>query len=137
MFQEADHSNQAEEQAIQEQGSEQAEQKPAPSNAGSALAEIERQLQEVNLPQRVSYETISFAEYLDRVKENPLIAGTAYQRLYAAIMNYSVEKGEKEGELERYAVFEDPFENGKNSLFGLQSELQELIFWFIPKFHAN
>ncbi|WP_459555554.1 PrkA family serine protein kinase [Lacunimicrobium album] len=70
----------------------------------------------------------SFSQYLDLVKEKPYTTRTAYQRLYDMIMEdgtYPVE-GSKDGQI-RYKFFDDPHNDGEDAIFGLTTQLMELV----------
>ncbi|MCB0063126.1 MAG: hypothetical protein KDE19_13470, partial [Caldilineaceae bacterium] len=70
----------------------------------------------------------SLAEYLAMVQENPRIARTAYQRLYDMIMSYGYDTYTQfREELLHYRFFDDPFDNGKDAIFGLDHALMELV----------
>ncbi|MEM7536401.1 MAG: serine protein kinase [Chloroflexota bacterium] len=70
----------------------------------------------------------SFADYLDMVKENPLIARTAFQRVYDMIMSHGFERyTELREERIHYKFFDDPIDNGKDAVFGLDQQLMELV----------
>ncbi|MEM1304698.1 MAG: serine protein kinase, partial [Planctomycetota bacterium] len=70
----------------------------------------------------------TFNEYLDIVRENPLVTRTAYQRLYDMILSYGVET-EEVGREKRthYRFFDDPDDGGKDAVFGLRNTLRQLV----------
>jgi len=73
----------------------------------------------------------SFDEYLDIVRENPHMAGTAYQRLYDMILSYGTEEyTENKEPITRYRFFSDPFDNGRDAVFGLDRALMQLVQFF-------
>lgn len=67
----------------------------------------------------------SFAEYLTVADHNPAVLRNAWQRLYDVITHYGVTKG-PDG-TPHYKIFEDPFNNGKDAIFGLDRQLSELV----------
>ncbi len=70
----------------------------------------------------------SFAEYLDRVEADPRIARTAWQRLYDMIISHGVDEYvEFKKRIKHYRFFDDPFEDGKDAVFGLDVHLQKLV----------
>ncbi|MEZ4864053.1 MAG: hypothetical protein R3C14_22230 [Caldilineaceae bacterium] len=70
----------------------------------------------------------SFAEYLDIVRNNPKVARTSFQRLYDMIMSYDSEQyTELREDLIHYKFFDDPFDNGRDAIFGLARPLMELV----------
>jgi serine protein kinase len=73
----------------------------------------------------------TFAEYLDIVRENPNVGRSAYQRIYDMIISY----GQETRQLYRqpvvhYNFFDDPFDNGKDAIFGLDVHLMQLVDFF-------
>ncbi len=70
----------------------------------------------------------TFAEYLEMVKDDPRIARNAYQRLYDLIESYGYrEYTEYKKTIRRYHFFDDPFENGKDAVFGIDIHLMKLV----------
>jgi|DewCreStandDraft_1066081.scaffolds.fasta_scaffold04278_4 serine protein kinase len=70
----------------------------------------------------------SFADYLEIVHRNPRVARTAYQRLYDMIISYGYEEYTRNREtLIHYKFFDDPFENGKDAIYGLDKALMEFV----------
>lgn len=81
---------------------------------------------------RQSYEHLhwegSFDDYLRMVKEEPRITRTAYQRLYDMIMAYGREEYiDSKKRLVHYPFFDDPMDNGRDSIFGLDVPLMRLV----------
>ena len=73
----------------------------------------------------------TFADYLDIVRENPHVAGTAYQRVYDMILSYgSEEYEENKDKITRYTFFSDPFDSGRDAVFGLDRALMQLVQFF-------
>jgi serine protein kinase len=70
----------------------------------------------------------SFADYLDIVRNDPRVARTAYQRVYDMILSYGYETyTEFREELIHYRFFDDPMDNGADSVFGLDRQLMDLV----------
>ncbi|HRW05452.1 MAG TPA: hypothetical protein P5121_10175 [Caldilineaceae bacterium] len=70
----------------------------------------------------------TFADYLALVQENPGVARTAYQRLYDMIISYGSDRYTQfREELLHYKFFDDPFDNGRDAIFGLDRPLMELV----------
>lgn len=70
----------------------------------------------------------SFAEYLDIVLERPEVARTAFQRLYDMISSYGFTTyTEYRKKITHWRFFEDPIDNGKDAVFGLDVHLQKLV----------
>ena len=72
--------------------------------------------------------TGSFEEYLAIVKENPKVLRTAYQRLYDMILSYGMEEYEdSRKKMIHYNFFDDPIDNGKDAVYGLDAYLMKLM----------
>ncbi len=70
----------------------------------------------------------TFAEYLDIVRERPFVARNAYQRLYDCILSFGTEQyTEYKKPIVRYKFFDDPIENGKDAIFGIDVHLMKLV----------
>ncbi len=70
----------------------------------------------------------TFQEYLDIVQDDPRVARSAYQRLYDMIVSHGYEEYTRNREkLIHYDFFDDPFEGGKDAIFGIDSQLMELV----------
>ncbi len=70
----------------------------------------------------------TFAEYLDIVREHPEVTRTAYQRLYDMILSYGSETTESAREKHvHYPFFDDPENNGRDAVFGLDSALHHFV----------
>ena len=70
----------------------------------------------------------SFHDYLAMVNENPLIARDSFQRFYDMIVSYGTEEyTEYKKKITHYKFFDDPFEGGKDAVFGLDVALMKLI----------
>ena len=73
----------------------------------------------------------SFSDYLELVRENPRLAGTAYQRVYEMILSYGAEEYlENKEPITRYHFFSDPFDRGRDAVFGLDKALMQLVQFF-------
>ncbi|MEO8496098.1 MAG: serine protein kinase, partial [Planctomycetota bacterium] len=71
----------------------------------------------------------SFEEYLDLVRANPKVTRNAFQRVYDMLLSYGSEtyeptRGEKRT---HYNFFDDPIENGRDGVFGLDATLEQLV----------
>ncbi len=94
---------------------------------GQRLIDLVRDMQDVSTFRNQHWEG-SFAQYLDLVHQNPLIARTAFQRLYDMIMSYESERYMSfRQELLHYKFFDDPFDQGRDAIFGLDPALMELV----------
>jgi len=71
----------------------------------------------------------TFEEYLDLVREHPKITRNAFQRVYDMIVSferdvYEPTRGEKRT---HYCFFDDPMDNGRDAVFGLDEWLEHLV----------
>ena len=72
--------------------------------------------------------TGSFNEYLHTVLENPRVCRNAYQRLYDMIMSYgTVEYKLMKEHMVHYTFFDDPIDDGRDAVFGLDKALMRLV----------
>ena len=63
--------------------------------------------------------TGSFEDYLAKVRENPEITRTAFQRLYDMVLSYGHESYmDNKKKLFHYNFFDDPMGGGKEAIFG-------------------
>jgi serine protein kinase len=70
----------------------------------------------------------SFEDYLDVVKRNPTVARSAYQRLYDMIVSYGTEEYTRNRQtLVHYKFFDDPFDLGRDAIYGLDQALFQLV----------
>ncbi len=70
----------------------------------------------------------SFSEYLEIALENPMVARNAFQRLYDMILSYGYEEFIEHKEKQtRYNFFSDPFDRGRDAIFGLEKSLTRLV----------
>ncbi len=93
------------------------------------MAEL-RDHQDVRLYQDLNWEG-SFEEYLEIVRKDPMVSRSAFQRVYDMIVAQGTEEyKEYKKKIVRYKFFEDPFENGKDGIFGLDLHLMKLVHLF-------
>ncbi len=72
--------------------------------------------------------TGSFSDYLEVVKKNPSVLRSSYQRLYDMILSFGTEEYEdSRKKMTHYKFFDDPIENGKDAIFGLDAYLMKLM----------
>ena len=89
-----------------------------------------------NLAQRLSktdefrslHWTGTFAEYLDIVRKDPLVVRNAYQRVYDMIVSWGMDEVTRhKRSLITYKFFDDPIDEGKDAIFGLEEPLMRLV----------
>jgi serine protein kinase len=69
-----------------------------------------------------------FDDYLEIVRQDPTVARTAFQRLYDMIISHGQEKYTRNREtLIHYNFFDDPFEDGRDAVYGLDKPLMDLV----------
>ncbi|MEZ6017058.1 MAG: serine protein kinase [Planctomycetota bacterium] len=71
----------------------------------------------------------SYADYLALVDERPTLARNAWQRMVDMIASHGCEP-RRPGAPRRWRLFDDPFHNGEDAVFGLDSALDELVRTF-------
>ena len=72
--------------------------------------------------------TGTFADYLDRVREDPRLTRNAFQRLYDMILTHGTEEYvEFKKRIVRYNLFDDPIEDGKDAIYGIDVHLMKLV----------
>ncbi len=70
----------------------------------------------------------TFSQYLDLVRENPQLAQTAFQRIYQMILAHGSEDYQENKErITRYNFFSDPFDEGRDAVYGLDKALMHLV----------
>lgn len=70
----------------------------------------------------------SFMDYLAIFNKYPKVARSAFQRIYDMILSYgSEEYKEHKKKIVKFKFFEDPFESGKDAIYGLDLHLMKLV----------
>lgn len=70
----------------------------------------------------------TFREYIDMFMEKPEIARSSFQRMYDMIAAYGYsEYTEYKKKITHWKFFEDPIDNGKDAIFGLDVHLMKLV----------
>lgn len=73
----------------------------------------------------------SFQDYVDMIAANPQIARNAFQRVYDMISSFGTSQyTEYKKEITRYHFFDDPFDKGKDAVFGIDVHLMKLVNFF-------
>lgn len=73
----------------------------------------------------------SFQDYLDLVASNPQVCRNAFQRVHDMILSYGTSTyTEYKKEITRYHFFDDPIENGKDAIFGIDVHLMKFVNFF-------
>ena len=75
--------------------------------------------------------TGNFQDYVNLVADHPQIARNAFQRIYDMITSYGSDSYmEYKKEITRYHFFDDPMEDGKDAIFGIDVHLMKLVNFF-------
>src|SRR4051812_44382901 len=73
----------------------------------------------------------SFFDYLDIVKKNPQVTRNAFQRMYDMVLSWGTSNYvEYKKNIIRYKFFEDPIDNGKDAVYGLDVPVMKLVHFF-------
>jgi serine protein kinase len=80
--------------------------------------------------------TGTFQDYLKLVMDDPRVTRTAFQRVYDMILSYGSEDYvEFKKTITRYKFFDDPINNGRDAIFGLEIPLMKLVNIFKAAAH--
>jgi serine protein kinase len=84
-------------------------------------------LQDYDLYRDLSWDG-NLEEYLQLVRERPKITRNAFQRVYDMVLSYGTDEYiDNKKKLIRYNFFQDPIDNGKDAIFGLDIPLMRLM----------
>jgi serine protein kinase len=73
----------------------------------------------------------SFQDYCDLIQKNPNIPRNSFQRIHDMIVSFGMsEYSEYKKKVVRYHFFDDPFDNGKDAVFGIDVHLMKLVNFF-------
>jgi len=73
----------------------------------------------------------NFQDYIDLVTKNPMIIRNSFQRVHDMIMSFGTSTyTEYKKEITRYHFFDDPIENGKDAIFGIDVHLMKFVNFF-------
>ncbi len=79
----------------------------------------------------------SFNDYLEKVIANPAVARNSFQRIYDMILHFGTERYTyQKRDYVHYKFFDDPFENGRDAVFGLDGALMRLVETFKSAAHG-
>jgi serine protein kinase len=100
---------------------------PDPFSRPSGILGMIAELQDIDRYREQNWEG-TFADYLDVVRQKPLVARNAYQRLYDCILSFGTETyTEYKKPIVRYKFFDDPIDDGKDAIFGIDVHLMKLV----------
>ncbi len=104
--------------------------KSSHQNTENQIISLIKNLQDVAKYKELTWEG-TFEEYLQIVQKNPKVTRTAFQRLYDMILSYGTEEYiENKEKLIHYNFFDDPIDNGKDAIYGLERPLMKLVNLF-------
>ena len=84
-------------------------------------------LQDLDTHKKFQWEG-NFQQYVDIVRQKPEVTRNAFQRLYDLIVGYGMEEYvEFKKKIVTYKFFQDPFDGGKDAIFGLDVHLMKLV----------
>lgn len=73
----------------------------------------------------------SFQDYLNLVSTNPKMTRNAFQRIHDMILSHgTINYTEYKKDITRYNFFDDPFDNGRDAVFGIDVHLMKLVNFF-------
>jgi serine protein kinase len=73
----------------------------------------------------------TFQDYADKVMKDPRIARNSFQRVHDMIVSFGMSNyTEYKKEIVRYHFFDDPIDNGKDAVFGIDVHLMKLVNFF-------
>jgi len=94
---------------------------------GRSIVELIAQRQDLEQFRRKNW-IGSFEEYLDVARENPGVTRNAFQRTYDMVMSAGTETYEENREKRvHYRFFDDPEDEGRDAVFGLDDSLSQLV----------
>ena len=103
---------------------------PRTKKTASPVLEMIDKLQDVATYRELNWEG-TFEDYLGIVKENPIVARSAFERIHDMILSHGFDEYEKNREkVIRYKFFEDPIDNGRDAIYGLDPQLMKIVNLF-------
>ena len=105
-------------------------QQPITQSGDDRLIDLIRGLQNIETYRELNWQG-SFEEYLGIVRRNPAVTRSAFQRIYDMILSYGTEEiVEYKEKLIKYRFFDDPMENGRDAVYGLERTLMRIVNFF-------
>jgi len=94
-----------------------------PDNLVSKIASLQNRERFQNLTWEGTFE-----DYLRIVREDARVCRTSFQRVYDMVLSYGREEYiDSKKKVVHYPFFDDPFEEGKDAIFGLDIPLMRLV----------
>ncbi len=99
------------------------------SNSDSIIAALSK-IQDTAAYRELTWQG-GFEEYLGVVQRLPLVTRTAFQRIYDMILTHGTEEVvEFKEKLIHYKFFNDPFDEGRDAVYGLDRTLMRVVSFF-------
>jgi serine protein kinase len=99
----------------------------APTAPRSSLYDLIVKEQDTRSYQDLFWEG-SFWDYLAMVEDDPSICRNAFQRLYDLVASYGFDEySEYKKTIRRWRFFSDPFEDGRDAVFGIDTQMMKLV----------
>jgi serine protein kinase len=97
-------------------------------NSGNDIITLVADRQDLDQFRKETWEG-SFEEYLELVRQHPQVTRNAFQRVYDMIMSYGTEayEGSRGEKRVHYRFFDDPDDDGRDAVFGLDGPLESLV----------
>ena len=97
-------------------------------SGGQNIINLVAQQQDLDHYRKTSWNG-SFQEYLDLVKQHPMITRNAFQRVYDMIMDAGVDIDEEVRDQRKvhYRFFDDPYDHGRDAVYGLDESLEAFV----------
>lgn len=95
---------------------------------GRNIISLVAQRQDLEQFRRKNWEG-SFEEYLDLIRSEPKATRNAFERVYDMIVSYGADtyQASRTENRTHYRFFDDPHDNGKDAVFGLDAPLESLV----------
>jgi serine protein kinase len=105
-------------------------QEKTTASSNNSIISLIGNLQDVEGYRELHWEG-GLAEYLNIVRENPKAARNAFQRIYDMILSYGTEEVvEHKEKFIKYKFFNDPVDNGRDAVYGLERSLAKIVSLF-------
>ncbi len=100
------------------------------STTSNGIISLINKLQDVSMYRELNWEG-SFESYLETIRQHPSVTRNAFQRIYDMILSYGVEAiVEHKERLIKYKFFNDPVDDGRDAVYGLERPLMRIVNFF-------
>jgi serine protein kinase len=102
----------------------------SPSTTSNGIISLISKLQDVSTYRELNWEG-PFEAYLETVRQHPSATRNAFQRIYDMILSYGTEEiVEHKERLIKYKFFNDPIDEGRDAVYGLERPLMRIVNFF-------